>query len=94
MCLDLALLAEDARSQVDVVEEHHHRNRFPRALDPQQLCEVNQRTLPDRPSVPVARDASQDGFSFYTFLETPLGLGSAKVEFFTPISHKSTKSRG
>jgi len=64
MCLDPALLAEDARSQVNVVEEHHRRNRFPRAPDPQQLCEVNQRTLPDRPSAPVARDASQDGFSF------------------------------
>ena len=64
MYLDPALLAEDTRSKVNVVEDHHHRNRLPRALNPQHLCEVNQRAIPDRPSVPVARDASQDDFSF------------------------------
>jgi len=38
-----------------VVEEHHHRNCFPRAPDPQQLCDIQQRHYPDRSSVP--RDA-------------------------------------
>jgi len=60
MYLDPVLLAEDARSQLDVVEEHHRRNCFPCAPDPQQLREVNERAFSDRPSAPVARDASQD----------------------------------
>ena len=64
MYLDPALLAEDTHSKVDVVEDHHRRNCLPHAPDPQHLCEVNQRAIPDRPSAPVARDASQDGFSF------------------------------
>jgi len=54
MYLDPVLLAEDAHSQLDVVEEHHRQNCFPRALDPQQLHKVNERAFSDRPSVPVA----------------------------------------
>ncbi|KAI6027636.1 hypothetical protein BKA83DRAFT_4490184 [Pisolithus microcarpus] len=38
----IELLAEDACFEIDVVEEHHRRNRFPRALDPQHLRDVHQ----------------------------------------------------
>ena len=59
--LDPLLLSEDARLQVDIVQEHHRRNGFPHAPDPQQLSEVNERPPLVSPSVPVAQDVSQDG---------------------------------
>ena len=62
--LDPTLVPDDACSQVDVVDEHHRRNRFPRAPDPQRLREVDQSVVPDRPSAPVERDEIQDNFSF------------------------------
>ena len=36
------MLAEEACTQTDVVEEHHRRNRFPRAPDPQRLHQTQQ----------------------------------------------------
>jgi len=39
---DPVLLMEEMRFQTDVVEEHHRRNRLPRAPDPQQLCHICQ----------------------------------------------------
>ncbi|KAI6009978.1 hypothetical protein BKA83DRAFT_4133075 [Pisolithus microcarpus] len=63
--IDPELLAEDARFEIDVVEEHHRRNRFPRAPDPQHLCDVHQplpgsallqQDLPLRECSPAAAD--------------------------------------
>ena len=45
--LDPALVPNDACSQVDVVDEHHRQNRFPRTPDPQRLHEVDQSVVPD-----------------------------------------------
>ncbi|KAI5991980.1 hypothetical protein EDC04DRAFT_2613772 [Pisolithus marmoratus] len=44
--IDPVLLAEDACFKINIVEEHHHQNHFPHALDPQHLCDVHQQQLP------------------------------------------------
>ncbi|KAI6014891.1 hypothetical protein BKA83DRAFT_4129617 [Pisolithus microcarpus] len=63
--IDPELLAEDAHFEIDVVEEHHRRNRFPRAPDPQHLRDVHQplpgsallqQDLPLRECSPAAAD--------------------------------------
>ena len=38
---DPALHGEEMHLKTDVVEEHHRRNHFPRAPDPQQLHQVH-----------------------------------------------------
>ena len=63
MYLDPLLLTEDACLQVDVVQEHHRRNGFPCAPDPQQLSKVNEKPPLVCPSAPVTQDASRDGIS-------------------------------
>jgi len=40
--LDPDLLAQEGHSPTDVVKEHHRRNCFPRALDPEQLHSARQ----------------------------------------------------
>ncbi|KAI5985592.1 hypothetical protein EDD15DRAFT_2373938 [Pisolithus albus] len=61
----IELLAEDAHFEIDVVKEHHRRNRFPRAPDPQHLRDVHQplpgsallqQDLPLRECSPAAAD--------------------------------------
>lgn len=37
---DPVLLAGEDTPKTDVVEEHHRRNGFPRAPDPQRLCDI------------------------------------------------------
>ena len=37
---DPGLLVKEDTPKIDVVEEHHHRNGFPRAPDPQRLCDI------------------------------------------------------
>jgi len=39
---DPALLVEDVGPQTDVIEEHHRRNRFPRAPDPKRLHDIRE----------------------------------------------------
>ena len=56
ICSDPTLLAEQTGSQ-DVVEDHHRRNRFPRAPDPARLRQVQQ----PGSSAPLEQDASPDG---------------------------------
>ena len=42
ICLDPDLLAQEGHSPTDVVKEHHRRNCFPCAPDPEQLCSAHQ----------------------------------------------------
>ena len=96
--LDPSLLAADARPQIDVVEQHHRRNRFPRAPDPQQLREVNQCPPLDCSSAPVTQDAPEDGISFTQpnmdgfdateQIPTPLGELSGSATKLRSYPHK------
>lgn len=54
------LLAEESHSQTDVVEEHHRRNCFPRAPDPQRLRDIRQQQLPGNALGRLPRDTPLD----------------------------------
>ena len=96
--LDPSLLAADVRPQIDVVEQYHRRNRFPRAPDPQQLREVNQCPPLDCSSAPVTQDAPEDGISFTQpnmdgfdateQIPTPLGELSGSATKLRSYPHK------
>lgn len=58
MCSDPSLL-ENQYSETDVVEEHHRRNRFPHAPDPQQLRDIRQSHGTVAPSSQVATLSGQ-----------------------------------
>ena len=68
--------------ETDVVEEHHRQNHFPRAPDPQQLCDVRSghsslRATPmdDSPNVPSTQSHDTEGPSpnVTEQLQVPLG---------------------
>lgn len=64
---DPALHGEEMRLETDVVEEHHRRNRFPRAPDPQQLHQVR----PGHSSTSTSQATPLDEISIQPHEEDP-----------------------